>query len=141
MIESVRDAVVAPADVFRLYADPSTWSEWGHNAKGSNCLPHGAATHRVCRSRPRPGNRRLIPLTEFLPGQRLAYRTTGGPFPFSGSFETGEGGGGTRITATFEATPTGAFALVGPLFTRLVCRKFGRDLRNLKRLMEAGELW
>ena len=33
MIETVRDAVVAPADVFRLYADPSTWSEWGHNAK------------------------------------------------------------------------------------------------------------
>lgn len=33
MIESVRDAAVAPADVFRLYADPSTWSEWGHDAK------------------------------------------------------------------------------------------------------------
>ncbi len=33
MIESVRDAAVAPADVFRLYADPSTWSVWGHNAK------------------------------------------------------------------------------------------------------------
>jgi hypothetical protein len=33
MIETVRDAAVAPADVFRLYADPSTWSDWGHNAK------------------------------------------------------------------------------------------------------------
>jgi uncharacterized protein YndB with AHSA1/START domain len=33
VIESARDAAVAPADVFRLYADPSTWSEWGHNAK------------------------------------------------------------------------------------------------------------
>ena len=32
MIESIRDADVAPADVFRFYADPSTWSEWGHNA-------------------------------------------------------------------------------------------------------------
>ncbi len=32
MIESVQDARVAPADVFRLYADPSTWSAWGHNA-------------------------------------------------------------------------------------------------------------
>jgi len=32
-IESERDAPVDPADVFRLYADPSTWSEWGHNAK------------------------------------------------------------------------------------------------------------
>ena len=33
MIQTVRDAAVAPADVFRLYADPATWSEWGHNAK------------------------------------------------------------------------------------------------------------
>ena len=33
MIESERDAPVDTADVFRLYADPSTWSEWGHNAK------------------------------------------------------------------------------------------------------------
>lgn len=32
LIETVRDAAVGPADVFRLYADPSTWSEWGHNA-------------------------------------------------------------------------------------------------------------
>ena len=32
-IQTVRDAAVAPADVFRLYADPATWSEWGHNAK------------------------------------------------------------------------------------------------------------
>lgn len=33
MIESRRDAAVAAADVFRLYADPLTWSDWGHNAK------------------------------------------------------------------------------------------------------------
>jgi len=33
MIETVREAAVTSADVFRLYADPSTWSEWGHNAK------------------------------------------------------------------------------------------------------------
>ena len=23
---------MTPADVFRLYADPATWSQWGHNA-------------------------------------------------------------------------------------------------------------
>ena len=31
-IESVRLADVAPAAVFALYADPSTWHRWGHNA-------------------------------------------------------------------------------------------------------------
>ena len=29
-IETVREAAVAPKDVFRLYTDPSTWSTWGH---------------------------------------------------------------------------------------------------------------
>jgi hypothetical protein len=32
MIESVREADVEPAAVFALYADPATWSRWGHNA-------------------------------------------------------------------------------------------------------------
>ena len=31
-IEASREAGVTPADVFRLYADPSTWPKWGHNA-------------------------------------------------------------------------------------------------------------
>jgi hypothetical protein len=32
-IESVREARVEPAAVFALYADPATWSHWGHNAQ------------------------------------------------------------------------------------------------------------
>jgi uncharacterized protein YndB with AHSA1/START domain len=32
-IETVREAPVAPDDVFQLYADPSTWSTWGHAAR------------------------------------------------------------------------------------------------------------
>ena len=33
MIETVREAPVHPADVYRLYEDPSTWSTWGHAVK------------------------------------------------------------------------------------------------------------
>ena len=32
-IEAVREAAVDPQDVFALYADPTTWSSWGHNAR------------------------------------------------------------------------------------------------------------
>lgn len=31
-IETVRDGAVDASSVFRLYADPSTWTDWGHNA-------------------------------------------------------------------------------------------------------------
>ena len=30
---SVLDANVAPTDVYRYYADPTTWGDWGHNTK------------------------------------------------------------------------------------------------------------
>ena len=73
-------------------------------------------------------------LTEFIAGRRLAYRTTGGPFPFSGSFDVAAEGDGTRVTATFEATPAGMFAVLGPVFPRLVTRALRRDLASLKRL-------
>ena len=32
-IEAVREAAVDPQDVFALYADPTTWSSWGHNVR------------------------------------------------------------------------------------------------------------
>ena len=31
-IEAVGESAAAPAAVFALYADPSTWTAWGHNA-------------------------------------------------------------------------------------------------------------
>ena len=34
-IESVRTANLAPADIFSLYTDPSTWGSWGHNTRGA----------------------------------------------------------------------------------------------------------
>ena len=30
---SIRDAKVDAADVYRFYADPTTWGDWGHNTK------------------------------------------------------------------------------------------------------------
>ena len=48
MIETVREAAVGAADVYRLYADPSTWSDWGHNAKWARAdgpLVEGGIVH------------------------------------------------------------------------------------------------
>jgi hypothetical protein len=47
-IESAREAPVASADIFALYADPSTWSEWGHNAKWARAadgMTEGGTVH------------------------------------------------------------------------------------------------
>lgn len=48
LIESVRDAPVDPAAVWRLYTNPSSWPDWGHNAKSANAagpLVEGGIVH------------------------------------------------------------------------------------------------
>ena len=47
-IESVREAGLTPAEVFSLYADPSTWGSWGHNARAAHAdgpVVEGAIVH------------------------------------------------------------------------------------------------
>ena len=48
MIETEREAAVAQAEMFRLYADPSTWPAWGHNAttaRADGPLVEGGTVH------------------------------------------------------------------------------------------------
>ncbi len=77
---------------------------------------------------------------EFIPEQRSAYIVRSGSFPFAGAFDVVPVGTGSRVTATFEATPTGMFRFLGPAFIRLATRQFARDLGSLKRRMEAHDL-
>lgn len=47
-IESVREANLTPTDIFRLYADPTTWGSWGHNtrwARANGPVVEGATVH------------------------------------------------------------------------------------------------
>jgi carbon monoxide dehydrogenase subunit G len=130
-------------DVFAVLADVSQNARWSSSAvEGRQTSPGPVGVGTTAREVSTFLGRRIevdSVLTEFIAGRRLAYRTTGGPFPFSGSFEVAAEGDGTRVTATFEATPAGVFAVLGPLFPRLVTRALRRDLASLKCLMESGE--
>ena len=47
-IESVREAELAPTDVFGLYTDPSTWGSWAHNTRAAHAdgpVVEGAIVH------------------------------------------------------------------------------------------------
>lgn len=47
-IESSREARLTPAEVYRFYADPSTWGSWGHNTKWARAdgpVVEGATVH------------------------------------------------------------------------------------------------
>jgi uncharacterized protein YndB with AHSA1/START domain len=132
-----------PGDVFAVLADVSKNALWAAaSVEGRQTSPGPVAVGTTAREVSTFLGRRIevdSVITEFVAGRRLAYRTAGGPFPFSGSFDVAPAGDGSLLTATFEATPPGIFAFLGPLFAALVRRAFRRDLRNLKRLMEGQE--
>ena len=107
-------------DVFAVIADVSKNARWSSSAvEGRKTSAGPVDVGTTAREVSTFLGRRIevdSMVTEFIDGRRLAYRTTGGPFPFSGSFDVAAEGVGARVTATFEATPAGWFAVLGPLF-------------------------
>lgn len=134
----------APDDVFDVLADVTKNSQWasasieGHQTS-TGPVGVGSTAREVTRFLGRRIETDSI-VTDFVPGRRLAYETQSGPFPFAGSFDLEPQGSGSNVTATFEASPTGPFRLLGPLFARLATRQFERDLASLRERMEARDL-
>jgi uncharacterized membrane protein len=73
------------------------------------------------------------------PPSRLSMHSVKAPFPMTVVYEFEEGGTGAtlaRIRAGGDAR--GFYKLGGPLLSRMVKGGIARDLRQLKKLMEAG---
>ncbi len=90
-MENAHEAAVAPADVFRYYADPATWGDWAHNtawARGRAPLEPGSPVEVRVRSYPWTYTVRV---RELEPGRRMVTEVR----PF-----------GVVITSTYEVTPT-----------------------------------
>lgn len=77
-------------------------------------------------------------VTEVLPGERFAYRSEEGPFPYQVQFRFADEGDATRMTIHVESPGFGG--LFGRLSDPLVVTMFSRDVRanlaNLKTLVE-----
>jgi uncharacterized membrane protein len=79
----------------------------------------------------------LNEITELTPG-RLAMRSVRAPFPMRITYElTDAGGGVTEVAVRVEGGPGRLDALAGPFLARAVHRSVSRDLRTLKRVLEA----
>ena len=134
----------SPTDVFAVLCDVEQNHRWSSTAREGRMTSDGpigvgSTAHEVSVFL----GRRLevdSTITELVPDRTLGYATSGGPFPFRGTFLLEPLGGGARLRATFSAPLRGVLRLVDPLFAILVRRKLATDLANLKRLMESGAL-
>jgi uncharacterized protein YndB with AHSA1/START domain len=137
-IEAVYEAPVEPAAVFALYAEPATWSEWGHNATWARAdgplVEGGAVDVRAGYGKVYPCLiRRLVPdraleLVVRPPGMTIINVYEVEPAP----------SGGSRIRHAFQIEgPMGTFArLIG--LGRVYRKKLQAEVEAVAR-MAAGD--
>jgi uncharacterized membrane protein len=77
-------------------------------------------------------------IVEYAPGERLVMRTAEGPFPMETSYTWSDTADGrTHMTLRNRGEPAGFSRIMAPLMTTAVRRANVRDLRRLKRILEA----
>ena len=131
-----------PAEVFAFATDWDKYQLWEAEVLESRQLsagPMGVGT--TYRHVARFMGRRLETegvVTAYEPNQRLCFKVTKSPFPFSACQTFREEGGGTRATYTFEADLGGLFRLFQPLTMRMSRQQLDGNYVRLKKVLEAG---
>ncbi len=74
---------------------------------------------------------------ELVPGERLMMSTAQGPFPMRTTYTWQDTPtGGTRMSLRNSGQPSGFGQLAAPLMATAMRRANGKDLRNLRRILE-----
>jgi uncharacterized membrane protein len=78
-------------------------------------------------------------VTEHLPGERFVMSTAEGPFPMETTYVWEDSaGGGTRMTLRNRGEPSGFVQITAPMMAAAIRRANRKDLRRLKRILEAS---
>lgn len=78
-----------------------------------------------------------VEITEYVPNQKRAFKTTGGPIPAEATLTLDSVEGGTRVEYLIEAETSGVFKLTDPVLGRIIQRQVETDFINLKDLLES----
>ena len=137
-IEAVTEAPVEPAAVFALYAEPATWSEWGHNAtwaRADGPLVEGGTVDV------RAGYGKVYPclIRRLVPDRALELVVGPAGVTLGEVYEVEPAaGGGSRIRHAFQIEgPMGAFARVIGL-GRVYARKLHAEVEAVARMAATG---
>jgi len=131
-IEIVRDADMAPDAVFALYADPDTWSRWGHNASWAQAdgpLEEGG----IVRVRAGYGAVYRCLIRRFEPGRALELVVRPAGLMIINVYEVGPAADGCRIRHALEISGPIA-GLTRPFLAGMYQRKLDAEVAAVIRL-------
>lgn len=130
------------AEVAAYASDPENAPEWYENIESVEWRtepPLGVGS-RIAFAARFLGRRLayVYEVTELVPGERLVMSTAAGPFPMETSYAWADtAAGGTRMTLRNRGRPSGFSRPAGPLLAAAMRRANRKDLRRLKRIIEA----
>jgi uncharacterized protein YndB with AHSA1/START domain len=132
-------------DVFAVLSDVGNVAKWSSNTIEETLLTPGPlrkgsrrrATIRGFAGRTMQNEAEMI---EFEPNRRMVVEVLNAPVPARIVIEFTPVEGGTRLDWTGILSPRGILAPTAPLMAAYYRRVFEKDLRNLRDVMNRGEL-
>jgi polyketide cyclase/dehydrase/lipid transport protein len=128
-IESVQEHPVEPAAVWALYADPATWSRWGHNATWAEA-EGPMEVDGIVRVRAGYGTVYRCRIRRFEPGRALELVVCPAGLTIINVYEVEAVGAGSRIRHAFEVSGPLA-ALTRPVLGGLYRRQLEAEVRSV----------
>ena len=131
-----------PRDEIAAYAsDPDNATRWYRNIEAIEWeTPRPLAVGSRLAFVARFLGRRLAytyEVSEIVPGERFVMSTAEGPFPMETTYTWEDApGGGTRMTLRNRGEPAVFSRLSAPFMAMAMRRANGKDLRELKRILE-----
>jgi uncharacterized protein YndB with AHSA1/START domain len=132
-------------DVFAVLSDVGNAATWSSNTIEETLLTEGPlrkgsrrrAVVKACAGRTTHNEAEMI---EFEPNRLMVVDVLDAPMPARIVIEFTPVDGGTRLDWTGIFSPSGILGPTAPLIARFYRMAFEKDLRNLKALMDRGEL-